>query len=371
LNWPAWVDARNASIHASGRWRTIRDLAGGVPETSVLATGQPVLSFASNDYLGLSQHPAVAAAAIDAIGRYGTGSGASRLIVGARAAHRDLEDALADWKGTESALVFPTGFMTNLGVLTALAADENTLICSDELNHASIIDGARLARARVAIYRHGDLDQLDALLGGADRAIVVSDVVFSMDGDVAPVNELYAACRRHGALLVLDEAHAVLGPDAPTGDDVVVVGTLSKTLGAVGGFVAAPKAYVELLVNTARSFIFTTAPAPADMAAALAALAIVRGDEGAERRATLRRWIDRVRPGHASPVIPVVIGDERAAMAASDALLARGMLVPAIRPPTVAPGTSRLRIALSAAHTEGQVDALVEALASLGLLQLR
>jgi 8-amino-7-oxononanoate synthase len=361
------VDARNASIRAAGRWRTIRELAGGRPDTEVASTGQPVVSFASNDYLGLSQHAAVATAARDAISRYGTGSGASRLIVGARAVHRELEAELAAWKGTEAALVFPSGFMTNLGVLTALGGDEGTLVCSDELNHASIIDGARLARARVAVYRHRDLDHLEALLAGSRRAIVVSDVVFSMDGYVAPVRELYECCRRHGALLVLDEAHAVLGPVSPTGDDVIVVGTMSKTLGAVGGFVAAPQRYVELLVNTARSFIFTTAPAPADMAAALAAIRVVRSAEGDALRARLRGHVDRVRPGHPSPVIPVIIGDEGDALAASDALLARGMLVPAIRPPTVAPGTSRLRVALSAAHTDAHIDALVVSLRALCL----
>jgi 7-keto-8-aminopelargonate synthetase-like enzyme len=267
------------------------------------------VSFASNDYLGLSQHPAVSAAAIEAIGRYGTGSGASRLIVGARAAHRELEHALAAWKQTEAALVFPTGFMTNLGVLTALGGREDTLVCSDELNHASIIDGARLARARVSIYRHHDVDHLDSLLDGTTRALVVTDVVFSMDGDAAPVHELLECCRRHDALLVLDEAHAVLGPDAPAGDDVIIVGTLSKTLGSVGGFVAAPRSYIDLLINTARSFIFTTAPAPADMAAARAALAIVCSPEGDALRARLRDHIEHVRPGHPSPIIPVIIGD--------------------------------------------------------------
>ena len=197
------------------------------------------------------------------------------------------------------------------------------------------------------------------------RAIVVTDSVFSMDGDVAPVDALADVCARHGALLVVDEAHAVLGPDPDLdGVDALRVGTLSKTLGALGGFVAGPRVFTDLLVNRARSYIFTTASTPADAAAALAAVGIVRSAEGADLRTRLRAHIERVRPGHPSPIIPVLIGDERATVAASEALLAQGLFVPAIRPPTVAPGTSRLRIALSAAHTDVQVDALVRGLAA-------
>jgi 7-keto-8-aminopelargonate synthetase-like enzyme len=257
--------------------------------------------------------------------------------------------------------------MANLGVLTAFGSEPDTVIVSDELNHASIIDGARLARARVAVYPHGDLARLDELLDGSNRSIVVSDAVFSMDGDEADVGAIAEICRRRSALLVLDEAHAVLGPRTPPGAEVVVVGTLSKTLGSVGGFVAGPAPVVELLRNTARSFIFTTAPAPADAAAALAALSILRSDEGSGLVHRLRCNVDRVRPGHPSPIVPVIVGGEVEAVAASQALLERGLLVPAIRPPTVAPGTSRLRIALSAAHTEQQVDMLVDALGQLGL----
>jgi len=367
MSWTAWIDERLDAIRARGQWRTMRDLATGRPETRLVAEGIDVVSFASNDYLGLTQHPKVIAAATAALERYGTGSGASRIVVGARPVHRELEAALAAWKGTEAALLFPTGYMANVGVLTALASDGDTVIVSDELNHASIIDGARLARGRVVVQRHGDLDHLDAILRDAPRALVVTDTVFSMDGDVAPVEELLAVCRRHGALLVLDEAHAVLGPPTPKGDDVVVVGTLSKALGSVGGFVAASQRVVDLLRNTARSFIFTTAPAPADMAAALAAVEIVSTEEGEALRARLRANVERVCPGHPSPIVPVIVGDERDAVAASEALLSRGLLVPAIRPPTVAPGTSRLRVALSAAHTSSQVDHLMSALSELGL----
>jgi 8-amino-7-oxononanoate synthase len=362
------VEARNAEIRAGGRWRSIRTLEGGAPETRLSESGQRVVSFASNDYLGLSQHPALAEAAHQAIRRFGTGSGASRLVVGARPIHAELERELAAWKGADAALLFPTGFAANVGLLSALGRLGGVLICSDELNHASIIDGARLSRAEIAVYRHGDLEHLATLLKGAGgRALVATDAVFSMDGDRAPLAEIAALCARHGALLVVDEAHAVLGPETPAlpGLDVLVVGTLSKTLGSLGGFVAGPRAYVELLVNSARPFIFTTAPTPGDAAAALAGLRILRSAQGAALLARLRANVERLRPGHPSPIVPIVLGEEARALAVSAALLARGLLVPAIRPPTVPPGGSRLRVALSALHTPAQLDALAAALAEL------
>ncbi len=311
------------------------------------------------------------AAAHAAIDRWGTGSGAARLIVGDRPVHHDLEQDLAAWRGTEAAVLFPTGFAANLGVLTTFGGD-GVRICSDELNHASIIDGTRLARAEVAVYDHRDLTGLAALLRDAPRSIVVTDTVFSMDGDLAPLDDLVELCVRHGALLVVDEAHAVLGPDVDLagvdGLDVLRVGTLSKTLGALGGFVAGSRAAVDLLVNRARSYIFTTASSPADTAAARAAVAVVRSAEGDELRATLRRHIDVLAPGHPSPILPIIVGDERDAVAAAAALLDEGLLVPAIRPPTVAPGTSRLRVTFSAAHTDDEVAVLLDALAQIGVL---
>lgn len=368
--WGARVAARLGSVRAAGRWRSIRTLDGRLP--AVALEGREVVSFAGNDYLGLASHPAVVAAAHAALDRWGAGSGASRLVVGARPVHEELEGELAAWKGTEAALVFPTGYQANVGVLAALADGPDVLVVSDELNHASIIDGARLARGAVAVARHRDVDHVAALLAAHDGpAVVVTDAVFSMDGDEAPVSELVRVCGRHGALLVLDEAHTVLGPTvdvagaAAAGCTVVRVGTLSKALGALGGFVAAPRAVVDLLVNVARPFIFTTAPTPADAAAALAALRVARSDEGRALVARLRGHVDAVAPGHPSPIVPVVLGDEAAALAASAALLDAGLLVPAIRPPTVPPGTSRLRVALSAAHSTGQVERLAKALADL------
>lgn len=371
--WTEWTRAECAAIHASGRWRRVRDLDTDGP-VATLEDGRRVVSFASNDYLGLTTHRAVVAAAHDALERWGTGAGASRLVVGSRPVHSALETELADWKGEEAALLFPTGFAANLGVLSTFAT-EGTLVCSDELNHASIVDGCRLARAagaRLEVYPHRDLAALEGLLATSSRAIVVTDSVFSMEGDLAPLAELTDVCARSDALLVLDEAHAVLGPEPDTTRRVgprLRIGTLSKALGALGGFVAGPRSFIELLVNRARPFIFSTAPTPADTAAASAALGVVRSTEGLALRARLARLVERVAPGHPSPILPVVFGEEAAAVAASRALLDSGILVPAIRPPSVPPGTSRLRVALSAAHRDEHVDRLVDALAALDVRQ--
>jgi 8-amino-7-oxononanoate synthase len=321
------------------------------------------VSFASNDYLGLAGHPDVTAAAREALDRWGTGAGSSRLIVGDRPIHAALEEDLAAWRGTESALVFATGYQANLGVLTTFGA--GATIVSDELNHASIIDGARLARAEVAIYQHGDLEQAAHLVAKAPgRCIVVSDTVFSMDGDVADVEGLAEICGRHGGLLVLDDAHAVFGEGVLRDGGVacVRIGTLSKALGSQGGYVAGPRLWTDLLINRARSFIFTTGLSPASAAAARAAVAICRSGEGDNLRATLRKRIDAIRTDHPTPIIPVVVGEEAGALAAAESLLERGLLVPAIRPPTVPPGTSRLRVSLSAAHTRAEVSRLARAL---------
>lgn len=362
----AWVRDQLDAVRAADRWRATRAFDAAGP-TGVVG-GRSVVSFAGNDYLGLSTHPAVRAAARDAIARWGTGATASRLVVGTRPVHDDLEAALADWKGAEAAVVAPSGYAANLAVLTALGGPD-CLVVSDELNHASIIDGCRLSRSAVAVARHGDAAHVEELLRtrAQPRALVVTDSVFSMDGDEAPVADLAEICVDHGAALVLDDAHAVLGPDVPATGGLLLVRvlTLSKALGSMGGAVVADRDVVDLVVNRARPFIFTTGLSPADAAAGLAAIGVVRSEEGAALLARLRDLVDRVRPGHPSPIVPVVLGEERAALAAADALLERGLLVPAIRPPTVAPGTSRLRIALSAAHTDAHVDALLDALASL------
>jgi 8-amino-7-oxononanoate synthase len=360
--WTRWAEGERDGLAAQGRRRQVRDFDARGPVGRLEPGGPPVVSFASNDYLGLSAHPAVVEGARAALDRWGAGAGSARLIVGSRPVHSRLETELARWKGTPRAVLFSTGFAANLGVLSAFGGP-GVLICSDELNHASIVDGCRLSRARVAVYPHLDVGAVDRLLRDAPQGIVVTDTVFSMDGDTAPVDELAQVCSRHSALLVLDEAHAVLGPDPDLrGVDAIRIGTLSKFLGAMGGFAAASAPFAELLVNRARPFIFTTATSPADAGAALAAVRVLVSHEGAELKARLRKSVDRVRPGHPSPIVSIVLGSERAALDAAARLLERGLLVPAIRPPSVPPGSSRLRVTLSAAHKEEQVEALTEAL---------
>jgi 8-amino-7-oxononanoate synthase len=365
--WDQWVTSELAAVGESGRRRRLRPLDGPGP-TVRAGDGTRLVSFASNDYLGLSSHPAVAAAAAEAARRVGTGAGSSRLIVGDRFLHHELEAALADWRGAEAALVFASGYQANVAVLTTFGASGATRIVSDELNHASIIDGARLARAEVTVYRHGDVDHAAELVRSAPGPVlVVTDSVFSMDGDIAPLAELSRLCAETGALLVADDAHAVgplpgVDPAAPS----LRVGTLSKALGSQGGFVVGPRSYMDLLVNRARPFIFSTGLSPMAVAAALAALAVVRSPEGQCLHRRLRAHIEALRPGHLTPILPVVLGSEQAALDASAALLRRGLLVPAIRPPTVPPGTSRLRVSLSAAHRPEEVARLAAALDGLG-----
>jgi 8-amino-7-oxononanoate synthase len=333
VNWAEWAEGKNAKAKAKGRWRKLADFDAIGPR-GLLDDGRRVVSFASNDYLGLSAHPIVLAAAHEAIDRWGAGAGASRLVSGTRPVHSELEAALASWKSSETALVFPTG-------------------------------------AVVEFYPHRDVDAVAKLLSCASgRVVVVTDAVFSMDGDVAPLSDLAQACGQHDALLVVDEAHSVLGPhfaDLPC--EVMRVGTLSKTLGSQGGFVAGEPLMTEMLLNRSRSFIFTTALAPACAAAARAALEVLRSQEGERLLGRLSSHIARFAASATvlSPIVPVVVGGERETLAASAALLEEGLLVPAIRPPTVPPGTSRLRVTLSAAHTDQEVLALLNALERLGL----
>jgi 8-amino-7-oxononanoate synthase len=362
--WKAWVEAELAAVRAANRWRQTVAFDGAGP---VGVVGErEVVSFASNDYLGLAGHPSVRAAAIEAIEHWGAGSSASRLVTGTRTLHHELEHHIAQWKETQAALVFPTGYAANLGVLQVLGIAEATIF-SDELNHASIIDGCRLAKARKVRFRHNDVEHLsDLMRSESGPKIVVTEAVFSMDGDTAPLDALLSLCARHDALLIVDEAHAVLSA-VPTHAQVsyLRVGTLSKTLGALGGWVAGSRPLIELLVNRARTFIYTTGLTPADTAAGLAALSIYRSAEGERLRARLRGFVETLRPGHGSPIVPVILGSEAAAIAASAALFEQGLYVPAIRPPTVPPGTCRLRVALSAAHSGAMIIRLRDALATI------
>ena len=368
-DWEGIATAALDAVVAANQLRQPRDLDGGDPRTALSATGQPVVSFASNDYLGLTQHPAVRAAARTAIDDYGTGSGSARLIVGSRPVHSRLEERIAAWRRAEAAVLFTTGYAANLGAIATMGRWAS-VICSDELNHASIIDGCRLAQAPTRVFPHCDPAAVDDLLGRSEGpGMVVTDSVFSMDGDLAPIGELSAVCAAHGALLVLDDAHLVLDHPEPLHPNchLLRVGTLSKAVGALGGFVTGPRTFTNLLVNAARPYIFTTATAPAAAAAATAAIDVIDSTDGDELRRRLRTNIDRVRPGHPSPIIPIIVGAEDRALAASDTLARQGILVPAIRPPTVPAGTSRLRVTVSAAHCDADLDRLIDALRRAGI----
>lgn len=357
----------------------------------LVVDGRPILAFCSNDYLGLAAHPLVIEALREGASLYGAGSGASHLISGHGRAHELLEERLAGFLSphleSARALSFCTGYMANLAMLTALGADADAEIFSESLNHASLIDGARLARASVKVYPHADLDVLAALLeaSNATTKLVVTDSVFSMDGDLAPLPQMLALCERHGAWLVIDDAHGfgTLGQHGRgalehfgmRSRNLVYMGTLGKAAGVGGAFVAAHASVIELMIQRARPYIFTTAAPPALAHALLASLDIIGGDEGAQRRAHLQALIGQLdgelklsrwqRPASTTAIQPVIIGRNDEAMRVGASLYQRGLWVAAIRPPTVPVDTARLRITLSAAHTPDEVAQLATALNEL------
>lgn len=365
-----------ADLASSGLLRTLRPLESAAGPR-VKREGRELWNFASNDYLGLAAHPAIAEAFMEGIKRFGAGAAASRLVCGTLPPHRDLEDALAVAKGSEAALVFPSGFATAAGSLPALAGKDDVLVL-DKLCHASLIDGARLSGATLRVYPHNDIAKLDRLLGNIRRkhpharVIVVTESLFSMDGDACPLREVVETKDRHGALLFLDEAHAfgVLGPhgmglaEALGLQDRIEfqMGTLSKAAGLSGGYLATSAAWRDLLVNRARSFIYTTAPPPALAHASLASLDLIRSFEGDRLRQRLRENIDLLAPGHPSAIVPIICGSNEAALEASRQLESDGFLVPAIRYPTVPRGTARLRVSLSATHARETITGLANQL---------
>jgi 8-amino-7-oxononanoate synthase len=343
-------------------------------------------NFGSNDYLGLAADPRVVDAARRASEAFGWGAGASPLVTGWGEAHQELADELARFEETEAAVLFPSGFAANLGTIAALV-DKGDAVYADRLDHACLIDGVRLSGARLRVYPHNDAGRLGAILardrGRFRRALIATDGVFSMDGDLAPLADLADLAERFGAMLLVDEAHGtgVFGPDgrgAASEEGVadrvpIKVGTLSKALGSVGGFVAGSRRLIDWLVNHARTLIYSTALPPAAVAAAREALRIVRAEPwrrervralGARLRADLSAGGHDVGPS-AGPIVPVLLGEAGRAMSAAERLRDRGFLVPAIRPPTVPEGTARLRISLSAAHTDEDVAALAGAIRAL------
>ena len=371
------------SLEERGLLRSIEPLRSPPGAEIELREGERLINFSSNDYLSLAGDERIAQALCEGVRRWGAGAGASRLVCGDFLPQHELEEELARFEGAEAAVLFNSGYAANCGLLPALAGPED-LILSDALNHASIIDGCRLSLARVEVFPHADADAASRLLarGSARRKLVITDAVFSMDGDRAPLRELAETCRQNRAILVVDEAHAtgVLGPGGAglcAALDVrpdLLMATLSKAAGVVGAHVAASRAVCSLLINRARPLVFSTALPPALACAGLAALRILSGPEGDERRAQLFSNVRRFAAGlrslglaasEDSPIFPLILGDPDSARRVAAQLRERGLLVKPIRPPTVPAGTSRLRFALCSAHSEAHLDAALAALRSV------
>lgn len=362
----------------------------------IIVDGKPLLNFSSNDYLGLANHPALKQAAIEAVEKFGSGSGASRLICGSLAPHHELEEALAAFKGTEAALSFSTGCAAALGTITALLGKDDVIII-DKLVHASIVDAARLSGAKLRVFAHHDPGDLEKILKWADgtprtthhapRILIVTESVFSMDGDLAPLREIVALKEKYGAWLMLDEAHATglfgenrrgLAEEFGVADRIEIqMGTLGKAAGAAGGYVCGARVLVDFLVNRARSFIFSTAPVPASAAAARAGLELIQSAGGESRRQAVWQRVDQLKNGLIgggwklpvvrSAILPLIIGDETKAVEIATALRAADIFIPAIRYPTVARGEARLRLTVTAAHTAEDIAQLMSAFKSLDL----
>jgi len=380
------IAQRLAELERLGRNRRLR-LVSGPQGPTVLLDGRPVLLLCSNNYLGLADHPRVREAAAEAAMRWGAGAGASRLISGTMTVHRRLEERLAGFERTQACVLFGSGYLANLGVISALAGPED-LVFSDELNHASIIDGCRLSRAEVIVYRHLDVEHLEWSMRrqparhDGQRRLIVTDSVFSMDGDVAPLQAIVEIARAHGARVAVDEAHATgtVGPDGRgaiaeaglEGEIDATIGTLGKALGSYGAYVCADEEMVRYLINCARAFIFSTAPSPPAVAAALAALELLQERPHRVQRLranalTLRRALAAegfVVAEDDMPIVPLVLGDERAAMDMCQAAIEGGVFAQAIRPPTVPAGTSRLRLAVMASHTSADMVKAARVLAA-------
>jgi 8-amino-7-oxononanoate synthase len=374
-----FIESELSRLKEAGLYRKLRRVEGDQGPTLIL-DGREVINFSSNNYLGIANHPALGEAAKSAIDRYGCGAGASRLISGNMTLHEELESKLAEFKGTEAALVFNSGFQVNTGVISTMVG-KGDAVFSDALNHASIIDGCRLSRAKAAVYAHLDMNQLEHELKQSQvvrRRLIVTESLFSMDGDEAPLADIVDLAERYGAMVMVDEAHAtgVYEPNGAglvaklgLGDRVLVqMGTLGKALGGFGAYVAGSKALRELLINRCRSFIFTTSLPPAVMAMAIVAIELVEREP--QRRQALRGNSATLRGGLASlgyalggsrsQILPLIVGDAQQCMKLSQRLLDQGVFAQGIRPPTVPPGTSRLRITLMATHTDEQIDQALE-----------
>jgi glycine C-acetyltransferase len=358
--------------------------------SKIIINGKVFINFSSNDYLNLSGHPMIIKTVIASMKKIGYGSGASRLLSGTCVSHKKLEERIAEFKGTEKALVFNTGYAANTGVIPAVAGSD-AVIFSDELNHASIVDGIRLSKASVKIYRHKDIHHLEPLikksLGKSKirRRLIITDTVFSMDGDIAPLRDMLSLCEKYDALLMIDDAHGtgVIGKTGRGGlehfgisrtDRIIQMGTLSKAFGCFGAFVAGSKDLVNLLISKARSFMYSTSLPPALAEACTKAIDIVEHGSGLRRK---RLWKNRKRlydglkslgfdiPGSETPIIPVMAGDTERALRTGKHLFKDKLFAPAIRPPTIPDGKCRIRFSVTAAHTDEDIDRLLESLSNL------
>ena len=379
-----WLQTEYATLKESGLLRHLRTLMSA-PTGTVNLDGHNVVLLGSNNYLGLSTHPQVIDAAVEATQVFGTGASGSRLISGNSELYTTLETNLAKTKGTEASLVFSSGYAANTGIIPVLAG-EGDLIISDALNHASIIDGCRLSRATKKIYRHCDVEHLKAQLGESSefkRRLIVTDTVFSMDGDIAPLRDIFEVATEYDAMLLVDDAHGfgVLGKDGSgtvahcglEGQDIIQMGTLSKAIGGLGGYVAGSRLLIDLLINRARGFIFTTGLPPATLAAADAALNVMRSSPDLRKRLlkhaeTLKTALTdlgyTLLPSQ-TQILPVVLGEPKRATDVAEVLLAEGVFAPAIRPPAVPSGTSRLRVTVMATHTDGEIQQAIDGFANV------
>ena len=381
------LSRRLDALREQGLYRELRRVDSAQSPRIVL-DGKSLLNFSSNDYLGLANEPSLKTSACEAIERYGAGTGGSRLICGSLAPHHQLDELLAQFKGTEAALSFSTGYAAALGTICALVGKGDNIVI-DKLVHASIVDAARLSGATLRVFDHNELDDLETILKWAaektktpasatqsPRTLVATESVFSMDGDHAPLRELVELKEKYGAWLMVDEAHATglygqnrrgLAEDLGVSNRIEVqMGTLGKAIGASGGYIAGSRTLIDYLTNRSRSFIFSTAPVPAAAAAATAGIRFVQSSAGAERLAALRMRIAEFnaprQPSFYSAIIPVIIGDETKAVGAAAHLRNQGIFIPAVRYPTVARGTARLRLTFSAAHTAQDTQQLLSAL---------
>ena len=404
------LNRRLAALRQQNLLRELRRV-DSPPGTRIQIGGRTLLNFSSNDYLGLANDPILKAAASQAVEKFGAGSGASRLICGSLAPHHELEEALANFKGAEAALSFSTGYATAIGTICALLGKDDVIVL-DKLVHACIVDAARLSGAKIRVFAHNDLDNLERILkwtrrgelcepqtklgtrvthpSEKHRTLIVTESIFSMDGDAAPLREIVALKEKHGAWLMVDEAHATglygknrrgLAEESGVSEQIEIqMGTLGKAVGASGGYICGSRPLIDFLINRARSFIFSTAPVPAAAAAATAGIRFVKSIEGERRRRTLWERVEQCRTGilpvsnsvnigdrrdacpTLSAILPVIIGDETRAIAASATLREQGIFVPAIRYPTVARGAARLRVTVTATHTTEEINLLAATL---------